>query len=395
MFCMSCGAQNADTAQFCAKCGKPLAASKPVAAAASAPQPQPQQAASAQPQPQAQQQYQQPNYGRPQQPQQQYAPQAGAYQAPVRVEGCMGAAWHDITSSPNWFKRVLTLCLVAVVPILNFAVDGYCLRWARELSFGKRESLPDRIFRKHEFATGFFAFLISFSLTCAYGIVLVAGICLISGLFAMLNIVLGIVILTILILAAVVFTLLFFMPAVDACVVRMAVTGYLESGFNVKLVWGCFRRSMGSLMAASLLPNIIVGIVKGIIVVILYAIIGAIGYGGATSAMSSMGRYMNPMYMMYGSGYGSLQSAVSMVSGVVLIVVFMLLLIYVVNAMFDMFANLFTYRAVGHWVARTAPEWAQESGEGKLDALVEDTSALQAETVIGTGFATDYSKPIQ
>ena len=42
---------------------------------------------------------------------------------------------------------------------------------------------------------------------------------------------------------------------------------------------------------------------------------------------------------------------------------FFQVILFVLTSMFNVFSMLFTHRAVGHWVARTAPKWAGESGE--------------------------------
>ncbi len=71
MFCPSCGAQNSDTARFCASCGAELVAAAAPAEPA-APQPAPAPAVPPAPAPQPQQAYQQQAYQ-----------QAPAYQQPV------------------------------------------------------------------------------------------------------------------------------------------------------------------------------------------------------------------------------------------------------------------------------------------------------------------------
>ena len=157
MFCAKCGTDNEAEAAFCRMCGAPLGQTVTVNAS----QPGAPTAQGAVP----------PTYGQPQPGVQQPYPQYGgmppaAQPARPQVEGVLGAAWKDITSTPGWIKKVIILCLIGLVPILNFAVIGYALRWARELSFGQRTSMPEEIFRKKEISTGFCGTLVSFALDC-------------------------------------------------------------------------------------------------------------------------------------------------------------------------------------------------------------------------------------
>lgn len=78
----------------------------------------------------------------------QQVPQPNSYAAqarPVYAKGCVGAAWSDITSSQGWFKKILLLGLIMCVPILNFYVIGYCMRWARQLVLGKIEHAAENL----------------------------------------------------------------------------------------------------------------------------------------------------------------------------------------------------------------------------------------------------------
>ena len=69
-------------------------------------------------------------------------------------KGCLAAAWGDIMQTKGWFGKVLLLGLVGCVPILNFYVNGYAMRWSRELFLGKVAPMPDRIFGNRMFING-------------------------------------------------------------------------------------------------------------------------------------------------------------------------------------------------------------------------------------------------
>lgn len=291
------------------------------------------------------------------------------------------------------------LCLINIVPILGpFATNGYCLRWARDLSFGKREAMPKRIFRKHEIATGFKAFLVEFMLGAIYGIVTLAAIALVAGLFALINVIAGLVMLVILLVVVGIFTLLFVAPAIVACEMRLAVTGVLEKGLNVKVVWDTFRKAMGSCIASAIVPGIVVGIVSFIVTAIINALTTAI-IAGAVTGMAR-GAYYGSSYgsnwstnMLYSLMSGNIQGLISLFTGTALIMLFVFLLIYVISCLFNLFASLWSYRAMGHWAARNAPEWAAESEEGTLDSLQED-SLMEKQAFASAGLS-GYQRPFQ
>ncbi len=83
---------------------------------------------------------------------------AGGYAAPTGCaaapQGCLGAAWHDITSSPGWVKRVLLLMVMNCVPVLNFFAKGYNLQWGAQAARGDVQPLPRGVFGKKTFLAG-------------------------------------------------------------------------------------------------------------------------------------------------------------------------------------------------------------------------------------------------
>lgn len=67
--------------------------------------------------------------------------------APAYATSCLKAAWEDVKATPNYVSRLLVLGLIMCVPILNFVVAGYLLFWSREVPFGGRSLLPQKIVR--------------------------------------------------------------------------------------------------------------------------------------------------------------------------------------------------------------------------------------------------------
>ena len=269
----------------------------------------------------------------------------GAYQQAPAYEGAVSAAWRDITGTPGWPKKLLLLCVLGCIPILNLGVEGYALRWNRELMFGDRMSMPREVFKKKEIITGFRALLIEFVFYSALAIVstllgLLAGAIAspfgytaIMGMSTFIELVVGL------------FAFILFSPFVNAAIVRMVTVDYLEGGLNVKKIRTAFRRNMGGAIGASIIPELAVGAVQAILVGIILAIVFALGY------------QLHPSNILYGYYGYSGSGAVAAFA-----LVFIVLLVFVI-AMLSVFAMLLRWRAVGHWAARIAPEWKTETDE--------------------------------
>ena len=352
MFCAKCGTSNADGAAFCKKCGSPLGQA-PAQQAPQAPQVQPAAQPVAQAAPAAQMPYNQAPYQQPG-----YPPAAAPMPVAPKAEGVLGAAWKDITSTPGWVKKMLFLCLIGIIPILNFAVVGYAVRWARELSFGQRANMPTEIFRKKEISSGFFAELVRIALESAAIMVVGLGALLIGALIGIINAYAGIIVGFLVFCLACIALAIFWEPVVRGSIMRMTIVGYLESGFNIKKVFAAFKKAMGSLIGASIVPDIIVGAIQSLIAMILYGIMFGIMY----ASMSSMtGRGASSMrYLMSGN-------PAQLVMGIGLGIILLICIFAIFMSMLETFAMVFSYRAVGHWAARNAKEWAGEADDKTVD----------------------------
>ena len=397
MICPQCGYDNPQGNAFCTQCGHSLAAHQAKAAAQPMPAPTPQPAATQQPvaQPYAQA-YQQPQ----QQPTQQMPPvaayqdpraakraakeaarqakQAAAYQqasqygyaAPVQAEGPLGAAWRDITSTPNWMKRIIILALISLVPILNFAVVGYAMKWARDLSFGKRQTMPNKIFEEGEIKYGFFATLVDIALSSAVCIVVTIALVIIGAIFGLFSLVAATVIVSILSVIIGILMVIFLAPFLMVSNMRMVIVGPLESAFNVRKTWAAFRSKMGGAVVAVLVPVI----VSGIIASILFAIFSAITAGAVYSGISGMEYFNN--YYYYDDPSAMFGPAAQMISSLGFGVLLVGIIFYVITMFISTFASILSYRAMGHWAARTAPVWAVESKDpDAADEIMLDSKA--------------------
>lgn len=322
MICRHCGTQNRDGDAFCRNCGTSLEATTFATPPAPAP---------------AQQQYATVQQSAP--VQQQYAPvpAAAPYAQPMKQEGCVAAAWRDVKGTPGWFKKMLLLGLCNAVPILNWIVPGFALRWARGLSFGKREDMPQEIFGDRAFVTGFFYALITaivFAVlwTVSYVMGFVAGYRLA-----------GVVSLALLVLSV------FWGMFGNACIIRMAVCDNLGAAFGLSKVWQGYKKALGSLFCASIVPGLIVGLIGFGIALLLILLLSLVAVGGIAS-MTSYGYYGSNSAMV-----GNMLAGIG-VPGVILLLIGWLLF-----SMLQALSITMSMRALGHWASRVAPEWASEA----------------------------------
>lgn len=319
MYCTYCGAQNSDDAAFCVGCGQALAnnaqsasvagagagvaaASAATAASASTSAPTP-------------------------------AP------ATAVTKGCVGQAWSDITSSPNWVKRLLILMLMNCVPVMRYFSSGYALQWGAQAAKNNPQPLEAGCFAKRTFLFGLVVALLDALL--ALGTLVFALAYLIPVLGAILVIAIDLL-------------------ATSFCTMsqlRVGTTGRLGSAFDLSELFRAYRKNLGGLVVAAVVPNLICTAIILVVVIIVLFFVGVSGY----AAFSDMSNYN------YGYGFGVDNSSfmpgwiIGMLSGLVVVVVFVVLFAMFVGGL----GNLWTMRSVGYWVARNEGQWAHEGTPAK------------------------------
>ena len=245
-------------------------------------------------------------------------------------QGCLSAAWQDIKSSPGWFGRLLVLGLIMCVPVLNFVVAGYLLLWAREVPLGGRTPLPQKMVSGQTFEMGFYGFVISLAAGFAGGVV--------SGILGLIPFLGALVSLA---------CMLAIMVAVPLMQMRMIMAQRLGAGFDVADEWRAAQASWGQLLVIALVPNLIAGAVVSVISIIIVTFFVLLGMGGAM-----------PMLMGLSSPDTYASADAFMFIGTLLSVGFVgFVVIYVLGCVVSVYAEAITIRAMGHWVARYAPEW--------------------------------------
>lgn len=337
MFCIYCGNQLPDDALFCDKCGEKT----PEGVAASANRSMTESASSALSQPAANEPEVLPatspapvSQTPPPPPQtppattmasapvppptgMPVAPPASA-PAPAPVasypQGCLTSAWRDIKFSEGWFGRTVLLGLINCVPVLNFFVSGYCMRWAAQLPLDRVEPMPRKIFEDRNFVNGFYAVVISL----VVGII--SGVC--SGILGIVPL-LG----TLVAVAVSLFLSLFEYVSV----VRIAIADSLGAGFDVPQIWALMKKDFGALFCILIVPTLILLAVAFVIAIPLTFIFMGSIMGGA---------------MAYDYGYQ--MSDMELILGLFMV----MLPMFLIGQFLAAFFYLITYRAVGHYIAR-------------------------------------------
>lgn len=269
------------------------------------------------------------------------APQQNMY----RQEGCLGAAWRDITSSAGWIKRMLLLAIMNCVPVLNFFVAGYSAKWGANVASGVREPLPTGNFTKHTFIVGVFISLLNI-------LMIIANIWLFVLNFIPL---IGFIIVFIVNLFASAFFAL--------AVMRMTIRRKLGAAFDLSEIMKRYKTRVGSLVASAVVPGIITTIVFALVAMLILLICSGIAMRGI--GMYGGSSYSSMMYMFADMSYNPVGAAIALVSALG-VVIFILVALYL---FLDAFANVWSMRAVGHWVSQNAPQWADDEAEEEIERL--------------------------
>lgn len=369
MFCSQCGAPMGDNDKFCGACGAPNT-EFPHAAAGSVPQGQGQPFVQPQPQPFV-------------------APQP-AMNVP---KGCMAQALNDMIKVPGTLVRVCQIAflpaLICVVSVLVLFVPviggiaaaigfllayvasvcgvGFAIEWGRDLSLKDDNGMERPLLRSTSFGLGIFSSVITGVLEFIAAIPVIGGVLSViestvigavgsyyfygsSGLESTLIASMGWLVFALLVS----FVLgIFFRMFGDAAVMHFAVAGRVESAFSLKKVWKSYEANLGKLFCASILPELLTGIISQIITWILIAVFGSI-------AAFFIGGYGYYGYYSHPSGL------VAIIEGGGIVLILFLMIVAFVTVFLVVFGKMLKYRAVGYWAARHASEWADEDADDVL-----------------------------
>lgn len=259
---------------------------------------------------------------------------------PVYAKSCLAAAWADIKETPGYVGKLVVLGLIMCVPILNFVVAGYLLLWSREVPFGGRTPMPAKYVTGKNFEFGFYAFVISLVTGIVFGLVgaILGWIPLLGWIVA---------------LAA---SLASYVAAL-AMEMRMIMGMNLGDGFNVRDLWEKAKRNWGQLLMATLVPMAIIMGISVLVSIVAVSIMFLLVLG-ASPAIVAVSSTAEPSFAQVMSLIASIGAPIIVVS----------LLLGVVVSMMEAVAQAVSIRALGHWVARYAPEWTALAPVAPADA---------------------------
>jgi hypothetical protein len=217
----------------------------------------------------------------------------------------------------SWFSKLLLGAVIAIVPILNFALLGYVIEIARRAMNGSNEPLPAWDDLGKKWMDGFYNFVAGF----IYGLPVTLVLCLISvvalvpviaagngnspdGIFTALTA--GSSILILCILCLVVFYVLLLSVLLPGILVHYAETGTFSAFFKLGEVFNKVSQNMGTFFTAwivSLGAGLLVGLVTGLITSVL-SIIPCVGWIGALLVTMITSTYIAVVYGRLFGEYG-------------------------------------------------------------------------------------------
>ena len=276
-------------------------------------------------------------------------------------------AWNDVKNSPGWFKNVLKLGLLDMIPILGTIVqNGFLYGWAREAAWNVRNPLPRTIFGNNDtrlWARGGLIFVFMFVLGLIPGIIstfsdmltnsgyfaLLAGgsyygsVPTVSGGAMALGFLLSLVSLAL-------YVLVEFIGWAGS--MRISIYDSLSAGFNIKNDWSMLKRDTNGIVrifAMNLLFGLIFGLIFGLVFFIvcftflMSILVPVINASSGTMSDSEI------MTAIASAGAGFL--------------VFMLVFTLLIYALMCVSAwlQMITTRALGYWTSQfNVPSWGPQ-----------------------------------
>ena len=261
--------------------------------------------------------------------------------------GYYKSAWTDIKQSKGWFSKLLLLGLLQLVPIFGQIVFyGYALGWARELAWGTRAPMSQRIFSNADgklYRHGGFAWVIALVWGIVPMVFVYAGMFVVdgalssssysyyshqaaSGMGGMMALGVVLVLLSLVLLCASVFF-------VWAGQMRMLVYDRIGAGFQMGKIWKMLRAGSDGIWRIFGM-NLLVSCIVGVVVVAFAGVLFLVFMLPLTAAFSLAG---GP----YGSVLGVLVGIVLLYTCVCLLALFL-----------EVFVSLLVYRALGYWLAQ-------------------------------------------
>ena len=270
------------------------------------------------------------------------------------------SGWADVTRSKRWFLRSLLLTFCSLVPILNWCICGFAARWGREICLGVNRRLPSTIVDDDTFITGAKIWFVNLG----WGILLA----LLAWLFLMIPVAGPILICLMALIYVFVSPLLNFQVALSS----KFSTGFTGINRAFSLLFKKPVKTLGSTFSPVLVINLIVCLFNAIVGGVLLVLV-------ASSLISVIGDFIPQLISGFLSG-NDLTTIVNTFlenfDSIYTVAAYSFFILYFIFKLAGVIANLWTYRSIGHLIAREAPEWLAEEG------LVDTTCLGEAKTSV-------------
>ena len=270
----------------------------------------------------------------------------------------------DVTRSKRWLVRSLLLTLCSLIPILNWCICGFAARWGREICLGVNRRLPSTIVDDDTFISGAKIWFVNLCWIIVLGLV--------GWLLFMIPIVGPILVCLIFLVYVFVAPLLNFQVALSS----KFTTGFtgVKRAFN--LLGKKPIKTLGSTFAPVLVVNLLVGVFNTIVggallVLVASSLIGVIsdlvpqlisGFFSGADLSTLIDTFLNDFDSIYTIGSSAF------------------FILYFIFKLAGVIANLWTYRSIGHLIARESPEWLKE--EGFVDTSCVKESGIEIKPYI-------------
>ena len=269
----------------------------------------------------------------------------------------------DITSSEGWFRKIMLLGLVNLVPVFGqMTVQGYAYEWAHKAAWGVSSPMPGKIYGRvgsKMLRWGWFALVITFlfllvpNLLSAISDSLSTSAAATSTFWAhtsgasfgytvktVLSFLLSVAALVALVLNAVM---------AEVGIMRMVVYDKLGAGFQLQAIWKMMKQDATGLLRvvgmAVLFTCVVMALTAAIALVVLSLLVMVAVLGGAGSLIGSSA--------MSGAGSGSVMSTLGPVLVMVgTLAVPVLLVLAWVYSCGCVWVSLLTARGMGYWTAQ-------------------------------------------
>ncbi len=293
----------------------------------------------------------------------------------------------DIKSSEGWFKKMLLLGLIYLIPIFGqIVVSGYAYEWAHKAAWGVKTPMPKKIFGRPNskmFRWGWFALVISFVMMLIPNVVSSIGGFIggltgganaasmynygsyyssiqstalassgITGIFSLIAFVL--------MLAAVFF--------IWVGTMRMTMYDRLGPGFQFNKVWKMMTHDFGGLMRVFAM-SILFSFIGAIIFVVVFAIVVMVfGFGAFLTAGSS-----------YQNGSMDESQIALLVLALIGSLLPLILIISYVYSVYTVFVEMLTTRAVGYWTRQfDVANWGKDTDQLPFERVATYSAAPTA-----------------